>query len=147
MIPIANSTASENDSVWKGLGEHAFRNTISALAAASKGLPGDPRGYLAEEWERRHPLHDNNQHRLCLRDEQRLADDLAYVAASREGGKAVSAVALEEHLRPPGLTIRLAANRSIPEQVPKQFHALLRLLRARAGRGLHHAFNSIIDRG
>lgn len=136
MIPVANNTASESDSVWQGLDENAFRNTIAVLAVASKDLPGDPRDYSVKEWGRQR--YNASQHTLSLEDEQRLADDLAYIAASREGGKVVSAVALEELLHPPGLTIRLAANRSIAEQVPRQLTSLLALLRARAERGSPH---------
>lgn len=138
MIPVPNNTAPKHDSVWKGLGEQDFRKTVAVLTVASKDIPGDARNYSVEEWERNQSPHKTNQYSLSLRDEQRLADDLAYIAASREGGIAVSAVALEENLQLPGLTIRLAANRSIPEQVPKQLNALLSLLQARAKRGLHY---------
>lgn len=137
MISVANNTAPKHESVWKGLNEVTFRNVISALAVASKDLPGDSRNYSVQDWERHHPVHGDSQRSLSLEDEQRLADDFAFIAAFREGGISVSAVGLEERLHPPGLTVRLAANRLIPEQVPRQLNAILEMLRARAARGGH----------
>lgn len=137
MLAVTNNTAPDCDSIWKGLGEKTFRNTVAALSFASKNLPSDSRVFAVDEWERQHHLDDTSQRRLSLKDEQRLADDLASIAASREGGKAVSAVALEEQLYPPILTVRLAANGQIPEQVPQGLHAFLAVLRTRAEKGLH----------
>ncbi|KAL8986638.1 MAG: hypothetical protein Q9177_004081 [Variospora cf. flavescens] len=140
MLPVANNTAPECDSIWKGLDEKTFRSTIAALSLASNGVPGDSRIYAVDEWERQRHLDDTSQRRLSLKDEQRLADDLAYIAVSRDGGKAVSAVALEENFYLPTLTVRLAANGYIPEQVPKELNAFLSVLRARANKGLHIYF-------
>ncbi|KAL8712357.1 MAG: hypothetical protein Q9225_006968 [Loekoesia sp. 1 TL-2023] len=125
---IANNTASKENSIWKGLNENVFRSTIDVLKRSSGDVPGDSRNYSLAEWEHRRSTHDTTWRNLSSQDEQRLADDLAYIAASKEGGKAVSAVALEECFDPPGLTVRLAANRSIPDQVPEQLNALLHLL-------------------
>ncbi|KAL9011323.1 MAG: hypothetical protein Q9173_003824 [Seirophora scorigena] len=85
MLPATNNTAPDCDSIRKGLDEKTFRNTIAALRFASKDLPSDSRVYAVDEWERQHHLDGTSQRRLSLKDEQRLADDLAYVAASREG--------------------------------------------------------------
>ncbi|KAL8824638.1 MAG: hypothetical protein Q9170_008093 [Blastenia crenularia] len=117
MIPVANNTASPEDSIWNALNETIFRNTIAALAKTSNDLPGESRTYSLSEWDRHHTDPNASQRSLSLDDEQRFADDLAYIAASREGGKAVSAVGLEEHSDSLGITVRLAANRSIPDEV------------------------------
>ncbi|KAI4130960.1 MAG: hypothetical protein LQ338_001471 [Usnochroma carphineum] len=85
MISVANNTAPKHESVWKGLNEVTFRNVISALAVASKDLPGDSRNYSVQDWERHHPVHGDSQRSLSLEDEQRLADDFAFIAAFREG--------------------------------------------------------------
>ncbi|KAL8973557.1 MAG: hypothetical protein Q9197_002200 [Variospora fuerteventurae] len=127
MLPVANNTAPECDSIWKGLDEKTFRSTIAALSLASNGVPGDSRIYAVDEWKRQRHLDDTSQRRLSLKDEQRLADDLAYIAVSRDGAKAVSAVALEENFYRPTLTVRLAANGYIPEQVPKELNAFLKV--------------------
>lgn len=140
MLAVTNNTAPDCDSIWKGLGEKTFRNTIANLKFASKDLPSDSRVYAVDEWERQHHLDDTSQRRLSLKDEQRLADDLAYIAACREGAEAVSAVAMEEQLYPPSLTFRLAANGQVPEQVPRELNAFLSVLRARAKKGLNLYF-------
>lgn len=131
-------TASEDDSIWKGLDEDTFRRTIVALAKASNNVPGDTRDYSSFGWENRHLVGHSTNYSLLISDEQHIADDLAYVACFREGVKAVSAVALEEHVNCPGLTVRLAANASIPQQVSEQLNAILQLLRSRAEKGLQH---------
>ncbi|KAL9604450.1 MAG: hypothetical protein Q9179_001839 [Wetmoreana sp. 5 TL-2023] len=142
MLPASVKTASREDSIWKKLSEDEFRKNIVSLAQASNSVPADARDYSLTDWESRHPNDSNAQRRLSLDDERRIADDLAYIAASREGGEAVSAVTLEEQVKSPGLTVRLAANRSIPKQVPEQLKAVFRFLRSRSGRGVHHELNA-----
>ena len=142
MLRAQVNTASEDNSVWKGLNENVFRSTIAKLGDSSKNLPSDPRVYSLATWELQHSTSDNGEWSLSLQDEQRLADDLAFIAASKDGGKAVSAVALEEQVNPPGLKVRLAVNRPIADEVPKQLNTLFTFLRARAERGVHYETNA-----
>lgn len=137
MNPLDSNTASKQDSLWKGLSEKTFRRTIADLKKVSGEIPGELRRYSLTEWERHHTDHNVTQRSLSLEDEQHLADDLAYIAASRERGKGVSAVALEEHCNSPGMTVRLAANSSIPAQVPEKLNAVFSLLHNRVERGVH----------
>ncbi|KAL8932461.1 MAG: hypothetical protein Q9216_006826 [Gyalolechia sp. 2 TL-2023] len=146
MIPLDSNTASKQDSIWKALNESTFRKTIADLGKASGDVPGQSRPYSLSEWERRHTDHNLAQRSLTLEDEQRLADDLACIAASREKGKAVSAVTLEEQCNPPGMIVRLAANASIPNQVPAQLNAIFRVLHARVQRGVHFGLVVELDR-
>ncbi|KAL8684987.1 MAG: hypothetical protein Q9218_008037, partial [Villophora microphyllina] len=137
MSATAVRTASIGDSIWKGLGEDAFRRNVVNLAKASE-VPGSPRTYSSIDWSQRCPSRSHDSFSLAFDDEQRIADDLAYVAASQEDVRSVSAVALEEHPNPPGLTVRLAANASIPDQVVDHLRHILQFLRARVEtRGVH----------
>ncbi|KAL8699554.1 MAG: hypothetical protein Q9201_005937 [Fulgogasparrea decipioides] len=106
MLPASVKTASREDSIWKKLSEDEFRKNIVSLAQASNSVPADARDYSLTDWESRHPNDSNAQRRLSLDDERRIADDLAYIAASREGGEAVSAVTLEEQVKSPEISER-----------------------------------------
>ncbi|KAL8730898.1 MAG: hypothetical protein Q9181_004514 [Wetmoreana brouardii] len=101
-MPLAPvKTASKKDSIWKDLDEDVFRRNIVALAHAFNDVPGDSWDYSLTDWKGRHPVEQKTQHRLSFEDEQRVADDLAYIAASKKSGEAISAVALEETSNPP----------------------------------------------
>ena len=134
------ATASQDESIWKGLGETTFRENIVALGKASKSLPAPPRSYVVTDWERRHPQHPIDQRRLSLHHEQRIADDLAYIAACKKSGKIISAVALEEHISSQGMTVRLAANGSVPEHVVTQLKNFFSILASRAKKGVKGCF-------
>lgn len=132
-VKIATTEAS----IWSGLAEDAFREHIVGLEKLSK-IPGDAKTYSLLEWEQRHPNDTRCQRVLAIYDEQQLADGLSYIAASKspnKGGKTISAVAVEEHINALGLTVRLAANRSIHTNVPETLKAIFTLLSACAKKG------------
>ncbi|KAL8729712.1 MAG: hypothetical protein Q9166_004540 [cf. Caloplaca sp. 2 TL-2023] len=138
MAIVAVKTASEEDSIWRGLGEDSFRRNFVALAKRTDSVPVNPKTYSWKQRQISHPEAINEQHILSVQDEQRLADDIAYLAASREGVEAVTAVALEERAQPTSLVIRLAANASIPDDVLVQVDTILGLLHDRAMEGVLH---------
>ncbi|MCJ1429447.1 hypothetical protein MMC29_007361 [Sticta canariensis] len=122
------NTSSPGKSIWRGLDRDRFRTNIVALQRASNQVPCDPKIHVRNEWHNPKIRHNDPSYVLPFEVEQRLADDFALIAAAKEGVKAVSAVALEESLDPAGLTIRLAANETLPERVPDTFKMIFNLL-------------------
>lgn len=122
------NTSSPGKSIWRGLGRDQFRRNILALQRASNDVPCDPKIHVRNEWHNPRVRYDNPSYVLPFEVEQRLADDFAFIAAAKEGVKAVSAVVVEESLDPAGLTIRLAANQTLPERVPDTFKVIFNLL-------------------
>lgn len=123
------NTSSPGKSIWRGLNRDQFRTNVVTLQRASNEIPCDPKIHTRNEWHNPRIRHDDPSYVLPFEVEQRLADDFAFIAAAKEGVKAVSAVALEESLDPAGLTIRLAANQTLPERVPDTFKMIFNLLR------------------
>ncbi|MCJ1464795.1 hypothetical protein MMC07_003408 [Pseudocyphellaria aurata] len=125
---LSVNTSSIRKSIWRDIDRDRFRRNIVALQRASNQVPCDPKVHTRNEWRNPRISHDDPSYTLPFEVEQRLADDFAYIAAAEEGVKAVSAVALEESLDPAGLTMRLAANESVPERVPHIFKKIFNLL-------------------
>lgn len=125
---LSVNTSSAPKSIWRGLGHDQFRTNIVALQRASNQVPCNPKIHTRKEWHNPKIRHHDASYVLPFEVEQRLADDFAFIAAAEEGVKAVSAVALEERRDPAGLTIRLAANETVPERVPDTFKKIFNLL-------------------
>lgn len=125
---LSVNTSSARKSIWRGVDRDQFRTNIVALQRASNQVPCDPKVHTRKEWRNPRIRQDDPSYLLPFEVEQRLADDFAFLAAAEEGVKAVSAVALEESLDPAGLTIRLAANETVPEHVPDTFKTIFGLL-------------------
>ncbi|KAL9597552.1 MAG: hypothetical protein Q9219_005054 [cf. Caloplaca sp. 3 TL-2023] len=127
MAARAVNTSSKENSIWKGLDKPKFRQTIIALATETNEVPTDPKSYTKDG--RRSNISSGAQaaRTLSFEDEQRLADDLAYLAASQEGVGTVTAVVVEELSEPPGLLIRIAANEGVGNHLNRgRIHARLR---------------------
>lgn len=103
MSRLESRTSSPNSSIWLGLREDIFRQHLVELEKRTNAVPVDPQIFPLQ----RDDVWDN--HTLPLHVEQQLADDLAFLAAIEEGAQSVAAVCLEEHVQPPGLTVRFAA--------------------------------------
>ncbi|MCJ1262668.1 hypothetical protein MMC22_002538 [Lobaria immixta] len=125
---LSVNTSSARKSIWQGVDREQFRTNIVALQRASNQVPCDPKVHTRKEWHNPRIRQDDPSYVLPFEVEQRLADDFAFLAAAEEGVKAVSAVALEESLDPAGLTVRLAANETVPEHVPDTFKTIFSLL-------------------
>ncbi len=126
LLPVR--TASADQSIWRGTKLDAFRRNVVALQYASNKVPSDPEDHSARLWLAQRTNAVNSFHLLPFHVEQRVADDLAFIAAAEEGVKSVSAVALEQHVGAAGLTIRLAANETIPKNVPSIFRRMFDLM-------------------
>ena len=131
---LAVNTASDDQSIWQGVDRDTFRRHIIGLQQASNEVPSDPVVYSASEWLATHGTANGLGYSLPMDVEQRLADDLAFIAAAEEGPKEVSAVALEEQINPPGLLILLASNEKFPNGVEDMLKACFRLLSQCASR-------------
>ena len=131
---LAVNTAHNDQSIWQNVDRDTFRRHIISLQQASNEVPSDPVVYSASEWLATHETGNGLAYSLPMDVEQRLADDLAFIAAAEEGPKEVSAIALEEQVDPPGLLILLAANEKFPVGVEDMLKACFRLLSQCASR-------------
>ena len=111
------NTAIQGDSVWRYLDQDTFRKHVVDLQRVSNQVPADPIIHSATEWQLKHPDQKKEDYLLPFGVEQRIADDLAFVAAAKEGHREITAVALEEREEPDGLTVRLSANEWISQDV------------------------------
>lgn len=126
-------TALKGSSIWDTVGQSTFRENIKKLMKSSDNVPKDPRVYAKEDW-----LNCGDQEgsfTFPFEVERQLADDIAFIAASQEGGRRVSAVAVEE-IDGRGLVIRLAANRGVPEAVSKGLEEIFAVLQQCANEGM-----------
>ncbi|KAL8645405.1 MAG: hypothetical protein Q9226_007320 [Calogaya cf. arnoldii] len=64
-------------------------------------------------------------HLISLEDERRITDDFAFLAATEERAEAVTAVAIEVQIEPPGMTVRFAANNGVPDRIWKPIQDIL----------------------
>ena len=125
-LPV--QTASKKQSIWQGTNLNTFRTNVVTLQDVSSRVPSDPEDNSARSWLAQGTTAVNSVHLLPFDVEQRVADDLAFIAAAEEGVKSVSAVALEQHVGASGVTIRLATNQTIPKDVPSSFRRLFDLM-------------------
>ena len=132
LLPV--NTATKAGSIWRGLAHDEFRRNVVALQRVSNEVPGDPRVHSRNEWSEPRIRLEDPHYIIPFGIEQRLADDFAFLAAAEEGVKAVSAVGLEQDIEHHGMVIRLAANDSIPREVPKVFTSMFELLGRCAGK-------------
>ena len=126
LLPV--QTASRKQSIWQGTNLNTFRTNVVTLQDVSNRVPSDPEDNSARSWLAQGTTAVNSVHLLPFDVEQRVADDLAFIAAAEEGVKSVSAVALEQHVGASGVTIRLATNQTIPKDVPSSFRRLFDLM-------------------
>ena len=126
LLPV--QTASAKQSIWWDVKLDPFRRHVIALQQASNKVPSDPQDYSARSWLARRTNASELNYVLSIDAEQRLADDLAFIAAAEEGVKTISAVTLEQDVEGVDLTVRLTANETIPKLVPSTFKNLFEQL-------------------
>ena len=119
MSRLHSRTSSSSRSIWHELPEDTFRQHLVDLERRTNAVPIEPQIF---------PLHNHGRastRELPLHVEQRLADDLAFLAAVEEGAQSVAAVCLEQHVQPAGLTVRFAAlDLSISNEVKDALHRI-----------------------
>ena len=121
-------TASRKNSIWRELPENRLRRDMVTLEQASNAVPEDARVHSLQSWETQTTPQEQSNRTLTLVVEQRLADDLAFVAAAEEGVRAVSAAAIEERLDSTGLMIILTANETVAPNVLDAFRVMTQIL-------------------
>ena len=139
MLPATRlplKTASAANSIWRHSNEDDFRTRVVALEKASGEVPGDPKVHSAQEWPEIISQQSDTKYQLPFLVEQRLADDLAFIAAAKEDPKAVSAATVQERSDGLGSLIRLAANDGVLPEVEDTFRAMLELLASCAHGGV-----------
>ncbi|KAH7361525.1 hypothetical protein B0T11DRAFT_226592 [Plectosphaerella cucumerina] len=99
-------TASPDASIWTDLPEVDFRRNILALERLTNAVPLESQVFSPHEWT--HASSDFRSGRLSLIDEQRLADDTAYIAAVGEGAQSVAAATVQESRDPSSAKASLA---------------------------------------
>jgi hypothetical protein len=122
----AVQTAPSKRSIWKTVGHEHFRSTVRKLQKATNEVPKEPKYYDKADWISR-GNHDVGQV-IPFDVETHFADELAFLAATEEGARAVATVAIEQHLHPRSLVVVLAANEAIPKDVCSTFEKLFEVL-------------------
>lgn len=121
-------TATPDQSVWRPLSQKKFLQNVVDLHRASNKISSNPKVHARIEWPAARIRNDSADYVLPFETEQRVADDLAFIAAAEEGVKAISAVGLEQTLGTHSLVVRLAVNETIPQDVPDTFEKISDLL-------------------
>ena len=111
-------TATRSNSIWDKVGRAEFDRDVVSLKDQTH-VPGPSHVYK---------LDDNStvSSPFSLAIERQIADDVAFIAAFREGARSVTAVALE--LEDEGLRVVLAANDGIKNVVKKALDKIFRIL-------------------
>ena len=117
-------TASKKQSIWRDLKEETLRKHMVALEKASSEVPEDPKVHSLALWQQQHHRPNDTIRVLPLVIEQRIADDFAFLAASEDNVKAVSAVALEQRNDGQGMLVRIAANDHLPVQTAEALRGI-----------------------
>jgi hypothetical protein len=107
-------------SIWDGVGQEIFEREIDALHC-TRYVP-QPQILNKDDWPR---AQDTDL--LDFGVEMQLADDIAFVSAYEYGVEYVTAATVERN-RPDVLTIRLAANEGVCDNVKDAWLRLMPLL-------------------
>ncbi|KAH0837407.1 hypothetical protein FOPE_04975 [Fonsecaea pedrosoi] len=118
-------TAKHQHSIWQDVPEDAFRRRIVALSAATKGVPGDARYSVSRSASTQDIPPATGSRTLSFKTEQRLADDIAFILATQQGGDSITAVCVEEIAEPAGLIIRVAATEGVPGEIQRSLEMRL----------------------
>ena len=133
-------TASAADSIWKNISEATFHKHVAQLTGKTL-QPVEARlsfeAFLGPKAVVQRQQEGQAERSLTIELEQSLANDFAFLAASDEGAVNVAGCCIEENAveGQKCLTVRLAANEGVPEEVRDQLQAICELLRAEASRG------------
>ncbi|KAF3935145.1 hypothetical protein ABW20_dc0104209 [Dactylellina cionopaga] len=106
-------TAAPNKSIWRDLNEKSFRTHLVHLEQLTNAVPADPQVFSIPAGP---PC---PSYSIPIRDEQRLADAFAFLAAVEQGAQSVAAVCLEENAEDRNLTVRFAAVDAIHESLQR----------------------------
>ena len=123
---LPTNTAHGQQSIWHGIGVEQFRAKIARLKQINK-VPA-PEVTHSRSVSAATSAQDRC-YVLPFETERSLADDFAILASSKKDAKAVSAATIQESPNGDTLTIRLAANDSVPSSVISMFNSIFTMLR------------------
>ena len=123
-------------SLWIGSEQQRFTNAVSKLQNLSE-IPNNPTTHDILTYRSR-SSDPQREWQLDITEEQRLADDLAFLAASQQGAKYVSAVTVEEHRSPMAISIKVSSNDGINSVVIETFKRIFAAIEARIPEGMHN---------
>ncbi|KAL2752381.1 hypothetical protein ACRALDRAFT_1083166 [Sodiomyces alcalophilus JCM 7366] len=93
---LPTRTASPESSIWTNPTENTFRERVVELEKLTNAVPLDSQIFDWSEWTANHPPSSQHNSRLSPGEEQRLADDISYLAAAGEGAQSVAAATVQE---------------------------------------------------
>lgn len=93
---LPTRTASSESSIWIEPTENSFREKVVELEKLTNAVPLDSQIFDWSKWSANHPSSSQHNARLCPAEEQRLADDISYLAAVGEGAQSVAAATVQE---------------------------------------------------
>lgn len=125
--PLPVNTAPPIHSIWRDVSQSTFRTRIDQLQRKTD-VPGESKTHTYEAWRRQTGVPHESPHLLPSDVEERVVNDIAFIAANRKDVNSVSAVALEEQRSAHGLIVRLAANGAIEVLVINTLSSIFGLL-------------------
>ncbi|KAF3914602.1 hypothetical protein AA313_de0200202 [Arthrobotrys entomopaga] len=122
-------SAPANRSIWQDLPEDIFRAHLVLLEERTNAVPAETQVFPLPPDVRANES-NNEPHRITIRDEQRLADSFAFIAAVEQGAQSVAAVCLEERTTGDrsALTVRFAAVDTIHESLRQSLSHIRQVL-------------------
>ena len=136
---LQSQSRSRKDTIWSPISEETFLQNVKRALVACGNTLGDPKVFKRQLGLT--PNAETSSHTLPLDVEHQLADDLAFIAAAKEGAKAVSAVTISEDKKPAGMTIRVSANSGVSPEIQAALHDIGNELQQRSRKGIHCAGN------
>ena len=137
-MALQHSASSTPYTIWTLVHETQFLKTIQEVSNVSGKVPGEAHVY------------DQSRSQACNRSRQlprgveyQLAQDLAFIAANKEGAHSVSAATVEELATQQGLIFNIASNSGVGPSVREAFSAIGILLEQCARKGIAAA--SLLD--
>ena len=79
----------------------------------------------------------NSRRQLSVEREKEITENLAFLSATTEDSKRVTAVCIEEHTQEAGLTIRVASNAGNISEIEEGLKRIAKILEEAAARGLY----------
>lgn len=121
-------TSTSTESIWNDIDRDQFEANADELEALK--YRAAPKSQARSEWPE-----DDNRYLIPYAVERQLADDFAYISACEPKVVTVTAATIEVYEDPPGITIRLAGNKGIRENVQYSLDSILRNLELCARKG------------
>ncbi|MCJ1246030.1 hypothetical protein MMC30_003234 [Trapelia coarctata] len=142
---LQRQTSSAKNTIWHPVDERTFFSNVKRVSYASWKYPGTFQVFdrkLPTTFSARSPSYS-----LPLEIEHQLTNDLAFITAAYEGAEFVSATTVSEHAQSTGMTLTVASNAGVPNQVEAALADICRELHRRSQNeaGRRDCLESIFD--